>query len=347
MTERILAIRLRALGDVVLVTPALRALANAFPGCELEVVTDIRYVALLEGAPGVSRVWGLERSWSATLGLIAALRSRGYRIAVDFFGNPRSALVTRACGAPATAGFDLRGRRGAYRLRVARDAPGPGGAREHASAAHLRLASAVGGKPDGESPRIRVGEPARALAARRLDEAGVARPERTIGLVAAGSWATKTWPLSHTARLARLLAERGHDLLLIAGPGEERVTRAMRSLAPELAVLPACDVATLAAVIARLKAVVGTDSGPRHLAAALDVPTYAWFGPTHPESWQPPGPRHGFWQTDLPCRGCDLTSCPHWNCLPGLTPERAAAGVIEHLESQVGDTAGLGSAAGA
>ncbi len=121
-------------------------------------------------------------------------------------------------------------------------------------------------------------------------------------------------------------------VLLVAGPGEEAVSGALSRLVPGLAVLPACDVPTLAGVIARLEGLVGTDSGPRHLAAALGVPTFAWFGPTHPDNWQPPGEAHAFWWTPLPCRGCDRTACPHWSCLPGLAPEDAAARVLAHLE---------------
>lgn len=66
--------------------------------------------------------------------------------------------------------------------------------------------------------------------------------------------------------------------------------------------------------------------------AALGVPSFAWFGPTHPDTWNPPGEAHGFWRTELPCRACDLTACPHWNCLPALAPDAGAALVLAHLE---------------
>jgi len=72
-------------------------------------------------------------------------------------------------------------------------------------------------------------------------------------------------------------------------------------------------------------------------AAALGIPTFAWFGPTHPDTWQPPGERHGHWRTSLPCRGCDRTRCPHWNCLPGLAGADAAARVLAHLARHVRD----------
>jgi ADP-heptose:LPS heptosyltransferase len=133
-------------------------------------------------------------------------------------------------------------------------------------------------------------------------------------------------------------------VLVIAGPGEDDVIARLRTLVPDVRVLGACDVAALAAVIARLGAVVGTDSGPRHLAAALDRPSFAWFGPTHPDTWQPPGERHGFWRTDLPCRACDRVACPHWSCLPALGPEEASRRVLAHLERQIGREAEHGTA---
>jgi ADP-heptose:LPS heptosyltransferase len=72
-------------------------------------------------------------------------------------------------------------------------------------------------------------------------------------------------------------------------------------------VLPPCDVPELAAVIERLAGMIGTDSGPRHLAAALGRPTFAWFGPTHPDNWTALDPAQGVWWTAAPCRGCNRT----------------------------------------
>jgi ADP-heptose:LPS heptosyltransferase len=348
VSARILAVRLRALGDVVLTTPALRALKRGHPDAELEVVTDPRYVTLLEWLPEVSRVWPLERSTLASWRLAAQLRARRYDWALDLFGNPRSATLVQLSGARATAGFDLRGRRHAYRIRVPRDAPAPGGGREHASVAHLRLARAAGGIPDGEPARLALPAAVREQGARRLSAAGVTHPSRTVGLVAAGTWATKTWPISHAALLARRLLEAGRHVLLVTGPGEEAVANTVARFAPGTRTLPPCDVAGLAGVIAHLEAVVGTDSGPRHLAAALDVPTFAWFGPTHPDTWQPPGDRHGFWRASIPCAGCDRVACPHWICMPSLAPEVAARSVLDHLDRIAnGYAADLRPAAGA
>lgn len=327
----IVAIRPRAMGDVVLTTPALRSLATGSPGAALHVVTESRFAPLLEGLPWIARVWRIERTDASTRETLGGLRGLRPALAVDFFGNTRSAVLARGSGAAQVWGYDLRGRRHAYHHVVPREQRFPGGRREHASAVHVRLARAAGGAEVSLEPQVAVSAGARARASEVLAGADVTDASRTVGLVAAGSWPTKMWPLSHSAILARRLREAGHDVLLLAGPGEDAVTRRVQALAPGVRVMPHCGVDVLAAVIERLRAVVGTDSGPRHLASALGVPSFAWFGPTHPDTWNPPGEAHGYWRTDLPCRACDRTRCPHWNCLPGLSAERGSELVLAHL----------------
>ena len=331
----ILAVRLRALGDVVLATPALRALRRGHPGAPLDVVTDPRYVPLLAGLPYVRRVHALGRGPFDALALARRLRGERYAWAVDLFGNPRSAQLVALVGAARTAGYALRGRRHAYAVRVPVEPPRADGTREYAAAVHLRLAEAAGGIADGLACDVALDDAARTAGRALLDRAGVRVPARTVALVAAGTWPTKTWPLAEATVLARELLANRWEVLLIEGPGEGRVSAAMRELTPGLAVLPACDVRGMVGALAPLAALVGTDSGPRHVAAAMGLATYAWFGPTHPDTWQPPGERHGFWRTPLPCAGCDLTRCPHWNCMPGLDGRDAAARVLAHLAAHV------------
>ena len=303
MSAPVVAVRLRALGDLTLCTAALHSLAEGHPGREVHVVTESRFAPLLEGQPQIARVWPVERTNLSTLRVVLALRSLRPAVAVDFFGNSRSAVIARLSGARHVWGFDVRGRSRFYHHTVPRVQHAGEEQREYAAASQLRLA-----------------------------RAGAGDPARTVGLVPAGSWATKTWPLSHSAVLARRLLEAGHPVLAIGGPGEERLLERLAGLAPGTRTLRAPDVAALAGAIAPLRALVGTDSGPRHLAVAFGLPTYTWFGPAHPGAWTPDDPRHGYWRTSLPCRACERTVCPHWNCLPALTPEDAAARVLEHLQ---------------
>lgn len=346
MTERLLAIRPRALGDVVLTTPALRALRLGAPGARLDVLTDPRYVPLVALMPEVDRVLPFARSAADTARVLALVRRERYQRVVDFFGNPRSAFVTALAGAPRTAGYDLRGRRYAYRTVVPRNVIAPGRRAEYAADSHVRLAVAAGGIADGSDVRLALPDAARARARDELARLGIA-PKSALGVIASGTWATKTWPLSHFAALCRALRDAGHTLVAVTGPGEEERVARLVALAPGLRALPpAPDVVHLAAVVAELRAVVGTDSGPRHLAAAFGVPTFAWFGPADPEIWTPPDPRHATWWTDLPCRACNLTRCPHWTCLPSLAPADATRRVLAHLERHA-QAPDLGLAAGA
>jgi ADP-heptose:LPS heptosyltransferase len=334
VSDAVLAIRLRALGDVVLTTPALRALHLGYGDAPIDVLTDARYAPLLEGLPGVDRVIPLGPGVRGSVDAVRAFRPR-YAVTVDFFGNPRSAWLAAASRAPRRFGFDVRGRRIAYTDLVPRNVDLGTGRREYAAATSLRLAVAAGGRDDGVATELRPNPAARAIADRLLATAGVRTPSRALGLVAAGTWPTKTWPAAHAARFARALTERGWEVIVLAGPGEEHVTGVLRRHAPLALVLPPCDVAALVAVIARLGGVVGTDSGPRHVAAALGVPTFAWFGPTNPDNWTPPGAEHRVWWTSLPCRGCNRTACPHWNCMPSLDPEHAAEMAAAHFTRHV------------
>lgn len=343
----IVAVRLRALGDLVLTTAAFRSLATGHPQAALHVVTESRFAPLLEDQPGIARVWPLERTFGATLALTRALRGLRPALAVDFFGNSRSAIVARGSGARNVWGFDLRGRRALYHATVPRVAHPGGDRREYAAASSLRLARAAGGADVDPRPRLVLTERTRREGADCLAAAGVDDPARTIALVPAGSWATKTWPLSHAVRLARRLLAAGHPVLAVGGPGEEGVLARLVALAPGTRTLRAPHVRALAGALATLRALVGTDSGPRHLAIAFDVPTWTWFGPAHPDAWTPNDPRHAYWRTSLPCRACERTVCPHWNCLPALSAEEAGDRVVQHLERHGRPSADLRTAAGA
>ena len=372
MEEGILAIRLRALGDVALVTPALRALHRGHPGRPLEVVTETRYAGLLEGLPGVARVWPAERTHASTAALARELGSRRFAWAVDFFGNPRSALprarerraAARAttCGAPAPTTCACRGvsspRRGgastrprptcgwrsrraaSYDRRARGGLPRPRATESRARAGAPRIRGrdppAVGGRGGRRRGRARVARGGEGSGARRGPRAARARRGRA-GWPPGGARRGRQLADQDLARVARRAAGAGAARRRARGAAARRAgggagrggPAAARSGDPRPAALRRGR-ARGGDRAARRRG--GHGQRPRHLAAALGVPTFGWFGPTHPDTWNPPGERHGFWWTDLPCRGCDRTSCPHWTCLPSLEPARAAALVLEHLE---------------
>ncbi len=160
-----------------------------------------------------------------------------------------------------------------------------------------------------------------------------------VGLAPAAGWGlSKRWPAERFGALARLLAERGHAPLVLVGPGEDDVARAVIAAAGrDLPVLgESLDVAALLGVIAGLGAVVGNDSGPMHLAAMAGVPVVALFGPTDPGRTGPLWGEHVIIRLGLECSPCFEPECPlgHHACLDDIEPDAVVAAVERVMVSE-------------
>lgn len=263
--HRILVIRLSAMGDIIHTLPAAATLKHNFPHLELCWAVEARWAVLLEGNPFVDRLVIVERGMQGLLGTLARLRAHRFDWAVDFQGLVKSALVASAVRADRIFGFhhsQVRERLAAlfYSTKVrARSA--------HVVDRNLELAAATGaativhafplpeGRPEGDLP--------------------------SGGFVLASpfaGWTAKQWPLEHYGALGRLLRQGLGLPLVLNGPPEAR---------PALEQVPyaRCHISGVAGLIhatRRATAVVGVDSGPMHLAAALGKPGVAIFGPTDP-----------------------------------------------------------------
>ncbi len=172
---------------------------------------------------------------------------------------------------------------------------------------------------------------------RRL--AGVMEPAggRVIGVApATGCGDAKRWPAEHFGALIARLDRGVGSWVVIVGPGEQALARELcRAAGRELPVLGAdTDVAGLAGIIANLDLLVSNDSGPMHLAAFLDVPVVAVFGPTDARRTGPIGAGHRIVSTELSCAPCRREVCPlgHRRCLDELEVARVALAVLEVVQ---------------
>jgi heptosyltransferase-1 len=254
------------MGDIIHTLPAVCALKRGHPELPLTWVVEPKWAPLLDGNPFVDRVLLLHRH--SFLGLLSsrrALRESTYRIAVDFQGLMKSALAARA-GRPTSGiyGFDadqVRERAAAilYRHRISSDSV-------HVVDRNLDLAAAAGGMREG--PAIFPIPPGR-------PEGELPGGDFVLACPLAG-WASKQWPLHHYQALAELLkTELGLPLVLNGPPS-----------APFSGIAPAVGhysgLPGLIDATRRAAAIVGVDSGPLHLGAALAKPGVAIFGPTDP-----------------------------------------------------------------
>jgi lipopolysaccharide heptosyltransferase III len=335
--RRVLVIRHRAAGDLLLTTPALRALRAGLPGRRIEVLVARGLGELLEGNPDVDSVIEFDRrALGSQLGLYARLARGGYDLVLDLVSNPRSAWMTALTRAPIRAGYAIPGREWAYTLAVPRDPMGPAGpVLRYAPEAALDVVRALGLTPRGVELTFRVSRWAEEAAEGSMRQAGVSPANPTILCLPAGSWSSKTWL---PERFARVMDELGDempgDVVWMWGPGERDLAERCRDLMRRRSIVaPPMGWQEMGGWMKRAALWVGNDSGPKHVAVALGLPTVTVFGPTHPATWHPPdGPHRVVLAEGLECLHCNANDCPlpgdrHLRCMRDVTVDRVVHAV--------------------
>jgi len=324
-----LVIQTAFLGDVVLTTPLLAALAKRHG--PVDVVTTPGGAPLLETHPAVRRVLpydkrGRDRGWGGLRTLAARLRTEGYERAYLPHRSLRTAALALLARVPARIGFH-DGWPFFYTEVRRRPAAGHEADRLLALAEEPAAAYAPELRPTPDDERA---------AAAALSGAGIAGP---FVAVAPGSiWGSKRWP--HYAELARRLSART-PVVVVGGPedaglGEDIVRAVGRSGGRALNACGKLGLRESAALIARAAVLVTNDSAPLHLATAMQTPIVAIFGPTIPEfGFGPIGPRDVTMGLDgLMCRPCSRHGpprCPlgHHRCMRDLGPDLVADAIEE------------------
>ncbi|MFN0150765.1 MAG: glycosyltransferase family 9 protein [bacterium] len=315
---RFLAIRFGALGDLVLATCVIDALAKAHPGCAIDFVTKQEFAPILEHDPRIARVIAFDGS---LFHLLREVRRERYEVVLDLHDTPRSRVVAWAARGGQKRRFDKRSRE--RRALIARPAQVP-----------PRLAGGVVGwygemfGAGALAPRLIVDAhlpAARALIAR----AGV--PAGFLAVAPCAGRRTKEWPVERTRSLLDALHTRGSaagslPVALIGSAADvarlEGIARDTGTpiITPALAILPA--VLSLASIL------VTPDSAPLHVAEAVGTPVVALFGPTvRAFGFAPRDPRSIVIEESLACRPCTLHGgdvCPlaHHRCLSDIDAAR-------------------------
>ncbi len=315
--HKILVIKLRAIGDVLLSTAVLRSLHDAYPGAQLDFLTEVQSRGAVTGNPYVDNVVAFDPKRQSGLSLILGVRKRKYDLVIDLFGNPRSAILALASGARYRVGYRFKWRQYCYNIVVE-----PSGGDVHNREFNLDALGAIG-VPVTDST---IGFPLTEEAERYADEFFRSRGllnKFVVALNPGGGWSTKRWGVHQYASLAdRIAGDRQASILILWGPGErsdaEQIQTSMK-VKPE--VIPPTDLTQLGAILKRCSILVTNDSGPMHIAAALQTPIVAIFGPTNPDLQGPVGSRHEIVQNQsLLCLGCNFTTCPIGNpCMEELT----------------------------
>ncbi len=345
---KILLIRLRLIGDVVLTTPAIRAIRDVFPDAQLTYVVE-RYAApVVEDNPHLDRVLiiptaqgGLSRV-SEDFTLAQQLRHERFDIVVDFHGGPRASWLAWASRAPVRIGYEVVGRSWMYTTAV----PRPRELRPRHSVENqwdlLPLVSpALARRPDPARDRVEMRESPTAAArlTERLAALGLSHQHRVIVVHVSAGNPFRRWPADCFVELVTRLGAAGQDrrIILTSGPSEaDAATRigleARARLGPgqDASVIAGEDftLPELRSLIGRAALFIGGDTGPLHVAATTDVPILGIYGPTLPirsTPWRPPSLVSESVEVpeELACRPCDQRRCipGDFRCLTRLAPE--------------------------
>jgi ADP-heptose:LPS heptosyltransferase len=322
----------------MMTTPAVAALRAALPKAELTYLTERPAEDIFRHSPHVDHVLTMppKGTLAGQAGFMAGLRRRRFDVVVDFFGNPRSAVLTLATGAPRRIGFDFRGRRYAYTERV-----GLQGRLRYSADHKAALVERLGARVTDLTPQVFLSAAEREHVAGRLAALGVRPGELFVVLCPVSLRSYKTWPAERFARLADVLIERyGARVLLYYGPGEESFTNAVRThmTHPALPDLPVNDLLIMAALFERAHLWVGNDGGPRHFAIAVGTPTLTVFGKDFPALWTPPGQSlHRAVEHDPGCKSaCRHPDCGE-ECIKELDYRSVEAAVESYLEELLRD----------
>jgi ADP-heptose:LPS heptosyltransferase len=326
--RKILVVKLRAIGDVLLSTIVLRNLRSAFPSARLDFLTEAPALGVVDRHPDVDSVICYDRTRDSSPGLIRRVRSESYDLVIDLFGNPRTALITRLSRAPHRVGYRFRGRTYAYNIVV-----NPRGGEVHNTQFNLDAIEAIGVVIVDRNLYFPLTSSEEQTAGNFIDANGLSSG-LVVALNTGGGWYTKRWPLDRFAALGDRLADAyGARIVLTWGPGQRSDAESIRLAMKQKAIIPpATTLGELAALLKRMSMVVSNDSGPMHLSAAMGTPVLGIFGPTNPLLQGPYGPNHAVIRNEtVPCLGCNLTECPIQHpCMQELSVDAvfAAAGAL-------------------
>jgi heptosyltransferase-1 len=295
------------MGDVIHTLPAVGSLRAAFPNTKIGWIIEERWAELLctlpeprFGArsprrPLVDRVHAVDtkkwrksllspKTWERFAAAMSELRAPAYQVAVDFQGAIRSALFAKLSGAPTIYGA-RQPRENVATMWYTQQVIVSG---THVVDQNLSLAAALTGQVNAGKIELPVDELAESQTEKWLHEKSIVK----FAILNPGAgWGAKQWPTERYGQVAKVMANRGLKPLINFGPGEEQLAQAVANASSGAAEPVSRSLTKLISLMRRASLFVGGDTGPLHLAAALNVPVVAIFGPTDPARNGPYGAR--------------------------------------------------------
>ena len=326
--RRVLVIKLRHLGDVLLTAPVFQALHKALPKASIDAYIYSDASPMLEGNPAISAILEYDRAWKKLSWwrrlaqealMLRRIQKNHYDLVINLTEGDRGAIAARMSRAPIRVGVD--GRR--IYTHVVKNCP----SLRHTVERQLDAVRRIGIFPAIGERELVLTIP---LSAREKVRQSVPWKPYIV-IHPASRWRFKCWPAEKMRELARQLIGRGERLVFTSGPDLEE-TMMVDEIVRQLPKESICNLAgrislkELAALIDGSSLTICVDSVPLHIASALKAPVLALFGPTSEITWGPwQNPHARVVAASVSCRPCYLDGCggsKMSDCLHHISVER-------------------------
>ncbi len=321
--RRALVVKLRHHGDVLLTSPVFTVLKNHAPHIEIDALVYRATEEMLTLHPAIANVFAVDREWkkhgplhqfTQELRLIQMLRARDYDLLIHLTEHARGAWFSHLLGPRYGVAHDFPRKRGRlWRHSFSHLYKLPTTPR-HTVEQHLDALRRIGVYPGAEERRLvlvpgpTAEQSVQAFAAQHgLAERGYIHVHPT------SRWLFKCWPEDNMVALIDALQRAGERVVVTAAPERAELEMIQRIVArlerPVLDLSGQLSLKQLAALTARAKCFVGVDSVPMHIAAAMQTPVVALFGPSNEQLWGPWQVRQRVLTVPYSCRPCGLDGC--------------------------------------
>ncbi len=314
---KILLIRLSSLGDIVLTTPAIRAVRANFPNAHIAMLVAKQSADILRENPHLNEIITFDRlakdkDTGEMWRVVRLLRERKFTLAIDLQRKFRTEILMYFSGATERVG---KGRLCTVRV--------PEQGNKHATEHYFDILHAVGIPAEDQKLELFLAESERRDAVQRLKAAGSVAGKLKVGLFPGAGWKLREWMPERFAAIGNRLVEHFNaNVLIFGGQQESELVQKVANFM-EMPAIPFAgnlQMRQLAACIEQCDLFLTNDTGPMHIAAGVGTRTVSLFGPGNHIRFQPLGVEHQIIRHDVPCSPCKqfTDKCKDNICMKGI-----------------------------
>ena len=327
--KRILIVRTDRVGDVILSTPVIKALRDAYPGAYLAMVVRPYTRAIIEGNPYLDDIIlydkdGREKSWFSALRFSRALAKNKFDLAVVLNPSNRSNLIPFLAGIPKRVGY---GRKLGW-LLTDRIKDTKFGGKKHEIEYNLDLVRTLGIQPRDTSTFMPIARDCEKWVEAVFNQENIQPSDRLVVINPAASDNSKMWPPERYAQVADKLSEKKMKVIILGGPGDKKICQEVIDSmhCPYINMVGNNNISQAASLLRRSSLFICSDTGPMHIASSCGIPVLAIWSRSQPGlsplRWGPHNKKSGFIHKDVGCAQCLAHNCAKgFLCLQAITVE--------------------------